>query len=59
MKWRVSSKRPVGKKRGKYNIYTPQQRAQIGNAKNGPANAAVHFNVSCLQVVIVRVASYT
>ena len=33
------------KKRGKYNSYTPQQRAQVGKytAENGPANAAAHF----------------
>ena len=34
------------KSRGKYNSYTPQQRAQIGQyaAKNGPVKAAVYFS---------------
>ena len=34
------------KKRGKYNRYTPEQRAQIGKftAENGPANAAARFS---------------
>ena len=34
------------KSRGKYNSYTPRQRAQIGQyaAENGPAKAAVHFS---------------
>ena len=34
------------KSRGKYNSYTPWQRAQIGQyaAENGPTKAAVHFS---------------
>lgn len=33
-------------KRGKYNDYTPEQRAQIGKyaAENGPTRAAKHFS---------------
>ena len=46
----------VATKRGKYNHYTPEQRARIGRyaAENGGSRAALHFSA----MLDVKVSSY-
>lgn len=51
----------ASRKRGKYNSYTPEQRANVGKytAENGPANAAAHFTrIFGFKVILTSYTDY-